>query len=92
MTHWQDDNTKRLVYTIVALEPGTLFMWMLDIIKDYLNIFSYSRRLSITPGTTLDKLPEINDKNIYDQKCQIVYQHEYDVYSGSGRSIYTITI
>lgn len=37
----------------------------------------------------LDKLPNVYDKPIYEQKCQVVYQHVYDSYSGAGRSIYS---
>jgi len=37
----------------------------------------------------LDKLPEVYDKNLYDQKCQVVYQHVYDSYYGAGKSIYS---
>jgi type I restriction enzyme, R subunit len=40
--------------------------------------------------TMLDRLPETYDKDLYDQKCQQVYQHVYDSYYGAGRSIYVI--
>jgi len=40
--------------------------------------------------SVLDKLPQIYDKPLYDQKCQVVYQHVYDTYYGAGRSIYTL--
>ena len=39
--------------------------------------------------TILDKLPQIYNKPLYDQKCQVVYQHVYDAYYGAGRSIYS---
>ena len=38
---------------------------------------------------TLDKLPQAYDTDLYQQKCQLVYQHVYDSYYGAGRSIYT---
>lgn len=39
----------------------------------------------------LDKLPEVYNVGIYEEKCQIVYQHIYDSYFGDGKSIYSIT-
>jgi len=36
----------------------------------------------------LDELPEAFDKGLYQQKCDVVYQHVYDSYYGSGRSVY----
>jgi len=36
----------------------------------------------------LDKLPEIYDINLYQDKCELVYQHIYDSYYGDGKSIY----
>ena len=37
----------------------------------------------------LDKLPPSYSAELYEQKCQEVYQHVYDAYFGHGRSIYT---
>lgn len=37
---------------------------------------------------TLDQLPETYSAEIYEQKCEQVYQHIYDAYQGQGRSIY----
>jgi type I restriction enzyme R subunit len=37
---------------------------------------------------TLDQLPETYSAEIYEQKCEQVYQHIYDSYQGQGRSIY----
>lgn len=36
----------------------------------------------------LDDLPEVFDKGLYQQKCDVVYQHVYDSYYGSGKSVY----
>jgi type I restriction enzyme R subunit len=36
----------------------------------------------------LDRLPPIYTKEIYNQKCEYVYQHVYDSYYGEGRSVY----
>lgn len=38
--------------------------------------------------TILDRLPEVYDQTLYNQKCQLVYQHVYDSYYGAGRSVY----
>jgi type I restriction enzyme R subunit len=36
----------------------------------------------------LDYLPEAYGKEIYERKCQAVYQHVYDAYHGESRSVY----
>jgi type I restriction enzyme R subunit len=33
-------------------------------------------------------LPRVYNKTLFEQKCERVYQHVYDSYAGSGRSIY----
>jgi type I restriction enzyme R subunit len=38
----------------------------------------------------LDELPECYEPNIYDQKCEAVYQHIYESYYGDGNSIYGV--
>ena len=35
-----------------------------------------------------NKLPQCYTPELYNQKCQVVYQHIYDSYFGEGRSIY----
>ena len=35
----------------------------------------------------LDRLPEIYTRELYTQKCELVYQHVYDSYYGLGRGI-----
>ncbi len=36
----------------------------------------------------LDTLPEVYTPELYQEKCDIVYQHVYDSYFGEGKSIY----
>ena len=36
----------------------------------------------------LDKLPEVYAPQLYEEKCQAVYQHVYDAYPGAGKSLY----
>jgi type I restriction enzyme, R subunit len=43
-----------------------------------------------TVEIVLDHLPEAYGKDIYDKKCQLVYQHVYDSYWGSGQSTYAV--
>ena len=38
----------------------------------------------------LDELPDSYDADIYEEKCQQVYQHVYDSYYGDGRSLYAL--
>ena len=42
----------------------------------------------LTIEEMLDNLPEAFDKTLYDQKCYLVYQHVYESYFGSGKSVY----
>jgi type I restriction enzyme R subunit len=41
-----------------------------------------------TVKTVLDELPRAYTTELYQQKCDTVYQHVYDSYQGEGRSIY----
>ena len=38
----------------------------------------------------LDKLPRAYSKELYDEKCDVVYQHFYEVYMGQGKSVYAV--
>ena len=38
-----------------------------------------------------DQLPRCYTPALYEQKCEVVYQHIYDSYYGAGNSIYNIT-
>lgn len=37
----------------------------------------------------LDQLPRAYSKDLYQQKCDTVYQHFYDAYPGHGKSVFT---
>jgi type I restriction enzyme R subunit len=43
-----------------------------------------------TIETVLDQLPRAYSKEMYEQKCDTVYQHFYETYSGQGKSIYEV--
>jgi len=40
----------------------------------------------------LDKLPSAYETGIYEQKCELVYQHIYDSYYGDGGSLYALAV
>lgn len=41
-----------------------------------------------TIDTVLDELPRVYTPELYQEKCDIVYQHVFDSYSGQGQSLY----
>lgn len=43
-----------------------------------------------TVKTILDELPRAYTPELYEQKCDTVYQHVYDSYQGEGQSIYAM--
>jgi type I restriction enzyme R subunit len=44
-----------------------------------------------TIETMLDELPRTYTPEIYQKKCDVVYQHVFDAYSGQGNSLYVAT-
>lgn len=36
----------------------------------------------------LDRLPDLYTRDLYEQTCELVYQHVYDSYYGLGRGVY----
>ncbi len=38
----------------------------------------------------LDQLPRAYTPELYDKKCDVVYQHFYEAYSGHGKSVYVV--
>ncbi len=45
----------------------------------------------VTIRNVLDELPDCYSRELYYQKCDVVYQHIYDSYYGDGSSVYTMT-
>ncbi len=43
----------------------------------------------LTIEENLDHLPRAYSKDIYSQKCDLVYQHVFDSYYGTGKSVYS---
>ncbi len=45
--------------------------------------------LRYTIETVLEtELPRVYTKELYDEKCDVVYQHFYNAYYGQGKSLY----
>lgn len=38
----------------------------------------------------LDELPRAYSKELYEQKCDVVYQHFYEAYMGQGKSVFAV--
>ncbi|MGJ5818782.1 hypothetical protein [Paludibaculum fermentans] len=38
----------------------------------------------------LDQLPRAYTKELYEAKCDVVYQHFYESYMGQGQSVYAV--
>ncbi|MGI9165838.1 MAG: type I restriction enzyme endonuclease domain-containing protein, partial [Pyrinomonadaceae bacterium] len=43
----------------------------------------------LTIEERLDRLPRVFSKEVYNQKCDLIYQHVFDSYFGSGNGIYS---
>jgi len=44
----------------------------------------------IAINEVLDELPRAYTKELYEQKCDVVYQHFYEAYMGQGQSVYAV--
>jgi type I restriction enzyme R subunit len=47
-------------------------------------------RVYTTIQDILEQLPRAYTKELYDQKCDLVFQHVYDSYTGQGKSFYAV--
>jgi len=67
---------------------------LLEILKKEKLVLDWRKRqqtkslVEVAIREILDKLPNKYSETLYNQKCQDVYQHIYDSYSGQGASIY----
>ena len=59
------------------------------LVLDWRNRQQSRAAVKVTVAEILDELPERYTQEIYDQKCEVVYQHIYDCYYGNGNSIYS---
>ena len=44
----------------------------------------------VTVQDSLNELPRVYSKELYEQKCDLVYQHFYESYMGQGQSVYEV--
>ena len=69
---------------------------LLDILQRERLVLDWRQRqqsraaVKVTVTEILDELPDRYTQEIYDQKCEVVYQHIYDCYYGNGNSIYSL--
>jgi type I restriction enzyme R subunit len=69
---------------------------LLESLKDGKLVLEWKKRLEsrakvkLAIEEKLDSLPPAFTKPIYEQKCQLVYQHVYDSYYGEGKSLYGV--
>ena len=68
---------------------------LLETLKQEKLVLDWRRRqktkadVKVTIEVILDQLPESYPTEVYQRKCEEVYQHVYESYSGAGLSIYT---
>jgi type I restriction enzyme R subunit len=69
---------------------------LLDTLKAEKLVLDWRKRqqarasVQLTIEQVLDKLPQNFEKDLYQQKCSLIYQHVYDSYYGAGRSLYSV--
>jgi type I restriction enzyme R subunit len=67
---------------------------LLETLKQEKLVLDWRRRqqpkaaVKVAIADILDQLPESYSPEVYQRKCEEVYQHVYESYSGAGRSIY----
>ena len=78
------------------LEVKKVAKELLETLKQEKLVLDWRRRqqskaaVKVAIEEILDQLPESYPTEVYQRKCEEVYQHVYESYSGAGRSIYTI--
>ena len=77
------------------LEVKKVAKELLSTLKQEKLVLDWRRRqqskaaVKVAIADILDQLPESYSTDVYQRKCEEVYQHVYESYSGAGRSIYT---
>ncbi|MEG3876700.1 type I restriction endonuclease subunit R [Microcoleus sp. herbarium7] len=77
------------------LEVKKVAKELLETLKQEKLVLDWRRRqqskaaVKVAIEEILDQLPESYPTDVYKRKCEEVYQHVYESYSGPGRSIYT---
>jgi type I restriction enzyme R subunit len=76
------------------LEVKKVAKALLETLKQEKLVLDWRRRqqskaaVKVAIEEILDQLPESYPTDAYQRKCEEVYQHVYESYSGAGRSIY----
>jgi len=73
-----------MILVALALSAGMMYLFAKSHILDLVGFDS----IRLTIEETLDLLPRVFPKQLYAEKCDLVYQHVFDSYFGSGRGIY----
>jgi type I restriction enzyme R subunit len=69
---------------------------LLDVLKREKLVLDWRKKQQAREGVrlsireALDTLPQVYSKDVYDAKCDLVYQHVFDSYFDDGRSVYTL--
>jgi type I restriction enzyme R subunit len=69
---------------------------LLEVLKREKLVLDWKKRqatrasVRYTVETVLDHLPRTYTPDLYEQKCDLVYQHVFDSYTGQGNSLYSV--
>lgn len=70
---------------------------LLETLKDEMLVLDWRKRqqsraaVRVSIEETLDLLPRTYTPELYQNKCDVIYQHVYDSYFGQGQSVYAIS-
>jgi type I restriction enzyme R subunit len=71
---------------------------LLETLKEDMLVLDWRKRqqsraaVRVSIEETLDLLPRIYTPELYQNKCNVIYQHIYDSYFGQGQSVYAISV
>jgi type I restriction enzyme R subunit len=83
MTETEKDEVKKVARSLLqTLKEAKLVLDWRKKQRNRADVYS-------TVKTVLDELPRAYTPEIYQQKCDMVYQHVFDSYQGEGESIYS---
>lgn len=59
-----------------------------ELLEKFRKLIEDYDKVSMLEGIVRDDLARIDTPGIYQEKCDLVYQHVFDSYSGEGKSVY----
>ncbi len=71
---------------------------LLETLKEEMLVLDWRKRqqsraaVLVSIEDTLDLLPRIYTPELYQNKCDVIYQHVYDSYFGQGQSVYAASV